>query len=105
MAWDTAVALAELLSCLVFQAPLCERAVFPETHGLYMSPLPTARGRLGQALSGFNLVLTIWAEVFRYYSWAAGPVLAPKVELLHITNDPNDAAKAVVATAFSPMQV
>lgn len=100
VAWDAAIAVAELLACPVFQAPLCERAVFPETHEQYMGPLPTARGPLAQYMKDFDLVIVIGAEVFRYYPWVAGPVLADGVKLLHITNDPNDAAKALVGDSL-----
>ncbi|KAF2171552.1 hypothetical protein M409DRAFT_63776 [Zasmidium cellare ATCC 36951] len=100
LAWDTAVAVAELLACPVFQAPMCERAVFPETHEQHHGPLPTARGPLAQYLDGFDLVIVIGAEVFRYYPWVAGPVLVDGTELLHITNDPNDAAKALICDSL-----
>lgn len=95
LSWDAAISLAESLRCAVFQAPLSERCTFPATHGLFRGALPAARGPLSDALRGFDLVLVIGAEVFRYYPWVPGPVLPNSTTLLHITEDPNDAAKAL----------
>jgi benzoylformate decarboxylase len=100
LGWEAAVKLAELLRVPVYQAPLAERAVFPERHPLYKGPLPIARGPLSHALTGYDLVLVIGAEVWRYYPYVAGPVLPPGLELLHITNDPHDAATALVGDSL-----
>jgi benzoylformate decarboxylase len=100
LGWDAAVKFAELLRAAVFQAPLAERAVFPEKHELYKGPLPIARGPLSNRLAGFDLVLVVGAEVWRYYPYVAGPVLPPGLELLHITNDPHDAATALVGDSL-----
>jgi benzoylformate decarboxylase len=100
LGWEAAVKFAELLRAPVFQAPLAERAVFPEKHELYNGPLPIARGPLSDRLAGFDLVLVVGAEVWRYYPYVAGPVLPPGLELLHITNDPHDAATALVGDSL-----
>ena len=96
LGWEEAVNLAELLNAPVFQAPLAERAVFPEDHPLFQGSLPIARGPLSTALTGFDLVLVVGAEIWRYYPYAAGPVSPPGLELLQITNDPHDAGSALV---------
>ncbi|KAI4127755.1 MAG: hypothetical protein LQ338_003066 [Usnochroma carphineum] len=100
LGWKAAVELAELLNVPVFQAPLAERAVFPETHPLFEGSLPIARGPLSTALTGFDLVLVVGAEIWRYYPYAAGPVLPPGLELLQITNDPHDAGSALVGDSL-----
>jgi benzoylformate decarboxylase len=100
LGWEAAVKFAELLQVPVFQAPLAERAVFPERHPLYKGPLPIARGPLSNKLTGYDLVLVVGAEVWRYYPYVAGPVLPPGLELLHITNDPHDAATALVGDSL-----
>jgi benzoylformate decarboxylase len=100
LGWDAAIKFAELLHAPVFQAPLAERAVFPEKHVLYKGPLPIARGPLSNKLTGYDLVLVVGAEVWRYYPYVAGPVLPPGLELLHITNDPHDAATALVGDSL-----
>jgi benzoylformate decarboxylase len=100
LGWDAAVKLAELLNTPVYQAPLAERAVFPERHELYKGPLPIARGPLSDKLSGHDLVLVVGAEVWRYYPYVAGPILPPGLDLLQITNDPHDAASALVGDSL-----
>ncbi|KIM94477.1 hypothetical protein OIDMADRAFT_149491 [Oidiodendron maius Zn] len=100
LGWEAAVKLAELLHAPVFQAPLAERAVFPEKHVLYKGPLPIARGPLSDALNGYDLVLVVGAEVWRYYPYVPGPVVPPGLELLHITNDPHDASTALVGDSL-----
>ena len=100
LAWDAAVKLAELLQVPVYQAPLAERAVFPETHPLYKGPLPIARGPLSSKLAEFDLVLVVGAEVWRYYPYVPGPVIPPGLDLLQITNDPHDAASALVGDSL-----
>ncbi|KAI5201899.1 hypothetical protein E4T39_05053 [Aureobasidium subglaciale] len=100
LGWESAVALAELLGAPVYQAPLAERAVFPETHPLFRGSLPLARGPLSTALAGYDLVLVVGAEVWRYYPYAARPVSPPGLELLQITNDPHDAGSALVGDSL-----
>ena len=100
LGWKAAVELAELLNVPVFQAPLAERAVFPANHPLFQGSLPIARGPLSSALTGFDLVLVVGAEVWRYYPYAAGPVSPPGLELLQITNDPHDAGSALVGNSL-----
>src|SRR5271157_2504817 len=94
--WDAGVALAEKLNAPVFHAPIAERPSFPETHRLFQGMLPIAMGPLAARLNGLDLAVVIGAPVFRYYPYIAGPVLPPGCELLHITNDPGDAASALV---------
>jgi benzoylformate decarboxylase len=67
LGWEAAVKLAELLNVPVFQAPLAERAVYPEDHPLFEGSLPIARGPLSTALTGYDLVLVVGAEIWRYY--------------------------------------
>ncbi|QIW99680.1 hypothetical protein AMS68_005198 [Peltaster fructicola] len=98
LAWPQAVKLAETLQCPTFQAPMAERAVFPETHDLFRGPLPTAQAPLAEYLKPFDLVLVVGAEVFRYYPWVPGPVLYGS--LLQITEDPHDAAKALMGDSL-----
>ena len=100
LGWEAAVKLAELLQAPVFQAPLAERAVFPERHVLYKGALPIARGPLSSRLAGYDLVLVIGAEVWRYYPYVPGAVIPPGLELLQITNDPHDAAAALVGDSL-----
>jgi benzoylformate decarboxylase len=100
LGWEAAVKFAELLQAPVFQAPLAERAVFPERHVLFKGMLPIARGPLSNKLDGFDLVLVVGAEVWRYYPYVPGEVIPPGLALLQITNDPHDAATALVGNSL-----
>jgi benzoylformate decarboxylase len=100
LAWEAAVELAEFLNVPVFQAPLAERAVFPEVHPLFQGSLPIARGALSTALAGYDLALVVGAEVWRYYPWDAGSISPPGLKLLQVTNDPHDAGSALVGDSM-----
>lgn len=100
LGWEAAVNLAELLNIPVYQAPLASRAVFPETHPLFRGSLPIARGTLSTFLTGYDLVIVVGAEIWRYYPYVAGPVLPPGTELLQITNAVHDAGSALVGDSL-----
>lgn len=99
-AWNEAIELAERLKCPVFAAPLAERGVFPETHKQFQGMLPPAIGPLSERLTGFDLVVVVGAPVFRYYPYVGGEFLKAGTELLHITDDPNEASTAVVGDSL-----
>jgi len=99
-AWDQGIRLAETLEAPVLAAPFCERTPFPETHRLYAGTLPPAIGPLGERLAGHDLAIVVGAPVFRYYPFVAGSYLPPGMRLLHITDDPDLAAKAPVGDSL-----
>jgi benzoylformate decarboxylase len=98
--WEAGVALAEKLRAPVFHAPNTERPSFPETHPLFQGMLPIAIGPLSDRLKGYDLAVVIGAPVFRYYPYVAGPVLPAGCALLQVTNDPGDAAGALVGDSL-----
>lgn len=98
--WDAGIALAEKLRAPVFHAPNTERPGFPETHPQFQGELPIAIGPLGERLRDFDLAVVIGAPVFRYYPYVPGSVIPPGCELLQITNDPSDAAGALVGDSM-----
>lgn len=100
LGWEAAIALAELLGQPVFQSPLAERGVFPETHPLFQGMLPIAKGPLSAKVEGFDLVLVVGAEVWRYYPYIPGSTVPSGTEVLQITNDPHDAATALVGDSL-----
>ena len=99
-AWDEAVALAERLQAPVWEAPAPERASFPQDHPLFQGALPLALKPVSERLTGHDVVLLVGAAAFRYYPHIPGPVLPEGTELIHITDDPADAARAPVGTAL-----
>ncbi|MCB4843442.1 MULTISPECIES: benzoylformate decarboxylase [Providencia] len=99
-AWEHGVKLAESLGAPVWSAPFCERPGFPETHPQFAGSLPPAIGPLASRLEGHDLVLVIGSPVFRYYPYVAGSFLPKGAELLHVTDDPDSTAKAVVGKSM-----
>ncbi|EMC96018.1 hypothetical protein BAUCODRAFT_148856 [Baudoinia panamericana UAMH 10762] len=100
LAWSEGVALAELLQAPVYWAPLASRASFPFDHPLYRGSLALGQGPIAEQLASYDLVLAVGTEVFRYYPWAPGPVLANRTKLLQTTNSPHDAAAARVGDSI-----
>ena len=98
-AWDAVIGLAERTQSVVWTAPLTGWSGFPENHPLYQGMLPPGAGWVSQALTGRDLVVVIGAPVFRYYPRVPGPYLPPGTSLIHITNDPDEAARAPVGDA------
>ncbi|MEV1111221.1 MULTISPECIES: benzoylformate decarboxylase [unclassified Micromonospora] len=98
--WPAAVALAERLAAPVWSAPAPERGVFPEDHPQFRGVLPFAIGPLAEALHGHDTVLVVGAPVFRYYPHVPGNHLPEGARLLHVTDDPDEAARAPVGDSL-----
>ncbi len=101
-AWDAGVALAEKAGLAVWAtpAPGGGRIGFPEGHPHFRGVLPPAIGPAGQALEGHDLVLVAGSSVFPYYPYIPGPPLPAGTELVAITRDPDEAARAPVGDAI-----
>jgi len=99
-AWDVTVRLVEKTRATVFGAPHSERVSFPEDHPQYAGNLPPAIAALEKKLEGHDLVLVIGAPVFRYYPYEPGNYLPDGCRLLHITDDPDEAARAAVGDSM-----
>ncbi len=98
--WHDAVRLAETLRAAVYAPPENDRVGFPEDHPLYQGELPPAIKPLGAKLKGHDVVLVVGAPVFRYYPYVAGEYLPAGTRLLHITDDPDEAARAAVGESL-----
>ena len=99
-AWAQGVAFAERVAAPVWEAPFCERTPFPETHPLYAGELPAAIGPLSDKLTGHDLIVVIGAPVFRYYPYVPGSYLPNGAALIQVTDDPDEAAKAIVGDSL-----
>ncbi|MET0452924.1 MAG: benzoylformate decarboxylase [Mycobacterium sp.] len=99
-AWDAGIAFAEKLRAPVRGSALSDRCSFPEDHPLYGGPLPLTIAGVNEALRGFDLVIVIGAQVFRYYPYVAGDYLPEGTEVLQITADPHLAAVAPVGDSL-----
>ncbi len=99
-AWDVAVAVAEKAGAPVYAGALPDRVSFPEDHRLYQGQLPMTVAGVTETLRGYDLVVVIGAQVFRYYPYVAGEYLPEGTELLQITCDPHLAATAPVGDSL-----
>lgn len=98
--WDAGIQFAERLRAPVYLSSLCDRAPFPHTHPQFRGMAQIAIGPLSQQLRGHDLIIVIGAEVFRYYPYIPGDYLPEGAELLQVTNDPHDAAAAIVGDSL-----
>lgn len=98
-AWEDMVALAEKLRAEVYGAPAASRAAFPEDHRLFRGSLVFDRESMRQWLSGHDLIVVIGAAVFDYDMGGVGPITPDGCELLLFTDDPEEAARAMVGDA------
>jgi len=100
--WDAAVALAERQRLPVFAipAPGGGRLGFPEGHPNFRGVLPPAIGPVSETLAAHDLVLVAGASVFAYYPYIPGALLPEGAELVAITSDPDEAARAPMGEAI-----
>ena len=106
-AWRSVVALAERLSCPVWQESFSARAGFPQDHPLFAGHLAADRPRLRAALSEHDVVLAVGAPAFRQYAYAPGPYVEPGTRVLMVSRDPAEvhrsAADVAVLAAPGPV--
>ncbi len=100
--WDDGVALAELQRLPVWAIPATGggRLGFPENHPAFRGILPPAIGPLAETLAGHDLILVVGASVFAYYPYLPGALLPDGAELVAITSDPEEAARAPMGEAI-----
>ncbi|WP_406386094.1 benzoylformate decarboxylase [Streptomyces sp. NBC_00211] len=98
-AWDAVLALAERTGLPVWAAPVSARVSFPRSHPQFRGELTPAIGPLGRQLAGHDLVVVVGAPVFRYYPYIPGSYLPEGTELVLLTRDAEEAAKAPVGDA------
>ena len=101
-AFEVAVKFAESAGLPVWASPAPGggRIGFPENHPQFMGVLPPAIGPLSEAMKGHDLILVVGASVFSYYPNIPGPLLPEGAELVEITNDPDEAARAPMGDAL-----
>ena len=101
-AWEQAVALAEAQRLPVWATPATGggRLGFPEDHPHFVGVLPPAIAAISQTLAGHDLILVVGSSVFPYYPYLPGPLLPEGAELVLITPDPSEAARAPMGEAI-----
>jgi benzoylformate decarboxylase len=99
-AFHDAVTLAERLAAPVWQDPIAALAGFPQDHPLFRGHLPPSQKELAERLSGHDVVLVLGAPVFLYYPYVPGPTVSEGTRVLHVSEDPEEAAHAAVGTSL-----
>jgi benzoylformate decarboxylase len=100
--WDVAIELVDSQRLPVWASPPTggSRIGFPESHPAFQGMLPPAVGPLAQTLADYDLVLVAGSSVFPYYPNIPGDFLAEGTELVAITCDPDEAARAPMGEAI-----
>ena len=98
--WEAGIAFAEKLKAPVFGSSLPDRISFPETHPLARGPLPMTIAGVHDALEGYDLVIAVGAQVFRYYPYVGGDWIPDGTDVLQITTDPHLSAVAPVGDSL-----
>ena len=99
-AFEDAVELAEKLAAPVWQDPVSPLAGFPQDHALFQGHLPPAQKAVAETLSGNDVVLVLGAPVFLYYPYAPGPTVMEGTRILHVSEDPDEAARAAAGESL-----
>jgi benzoylformate decarboxylase len=99
-AWPLAIQLAERLNAAVWESPMSGRRSFPEDHPLFAGFLPPLRQPLADCLAGHDVVVVIGAPVFTYHVHTGGAFLPEGTQLFHLTDDPEQAARAPVGSSI-----
>ena len=100
--WHAAIALAEKQRLPVWASPATggSRLGFPEGHPNFVGVLPPAIGAISETLKAHDLVLVVGSSVFPYYPYIPGPLLGETTQLVAITSDPGEAARAPMGEAI-----
>ncbi|MCX7523319.1 benzoylformate decarboxylase [Microbacterium sp. STN6] len=97
---DLAVALAERLRMPAWIAPSASRCPFPTRHPSFRGVLPASVRGISELLAGHDLVIVAGAPVFRYHQYEPGEYLPAGAELVHLTSDADEAARAPMGDAL-----
>lgn len=95
-----AVELAEKLKCPVWVAPSLPRCPFPNRHPQFKGILPAGMKSIAQRLAGHDLVIVIGAPVFRYHQYEPHDFLDENTQLISVTCDVQEAARAPIGNAY-----
>jgi benzoylformate decarboxylase len=95
-----AVRLAEKLRAPVWAAPSAGRCPFPTTHPCFRGLLPAGIKAVSAALAGHDLIAIFGGPVFRYHQYDPGDYLPEGAQLVAVTTDPQEAARAPMGDAI-----
>ncbi|MDQ3927156.1 MAG: benzoylformate decarboxylase [Actinomycetota bacterium] len=99
-AWYDTVTLAERLNAAVWTDPMHPRAGFPQDHHLFQGHLPLSQAPIADQLSEYDVVLVLGAPVFRYFPYVPGPPVREDTQVIHVTDNPEEASRAAAGTGI-----
>jgi benzoylformate decarboxylase len=93
--WEAVKALAERLSCPVWQESFTRRAGFPQDHPRFAGHLPWRRELMRDALAPHDLAIAIGTNAFRLYLFDdPGPMVAEGTRVAVLTDDSAEAHRS-----------
>jgi benzoylformate decarboxylase len=98
--WKAGVDLAEKCGAGVYLAIEPARIPFPTQHPNFLGTLGTTIAAVRKQLTGHDLVIVLGAPAFRYHAWSPGSYLPEGTQLVMITSDPDQAARAPMGDAI-----
>lgn len=99
-AQTAAATLAERLGAPVWIAPSPTRCPFPTVHPHFRGVLPPGIASVRERFEGHDGVLVVGAPVLRYHRWEPDSYLPTGTEVIHLTSDPAEAARAPYGDAI-----
>jgi benzoylformate decarboxylase len=98
--WKAGVDLAEKCGAGAYLAIESARISFPTQHPNFLGTLGTSIAVVRKQLTGHDLVIVLGAPAFRYHAWSPGPYQPEGTQLVMITSDPDQAARAPMGDAI-----
>lgn len=98
--WKAGVDLAEKCGAGVYLTIEPARISFPTKHPNFLGTLGTPIASVRKQLTGHDLVIVFGAPVFRYHAWSPGSYLPDGTQVVMITADPDQAARAPMGDAI-----
>ncbi|HEY1732425.1 MAG TPA: thiamine pyrophosphate-binding protein, partial [Terriglobales bacterium] len=100
LGWKAGVKLAEVCGARVFLVSEPARISFPTNHPNFLGTLSTTISKVCEQLTGYDLVVVFGGPAFRYHAWTPGAYLPKGTELVMITADADQAARAPMGDAI-----
>jgi len=98
--WNAGVRLAEICGARVFLVSEPARISFPTNHPNFLGTLSTTISKVCEQLTDYDLVVVFGGPAFRYHAWTSGPYLPAGTELVMVTADADQAARAPMGDAL-----
>jgi len=98
--WKAGVDLAEKCGGGVYLTIEAARISFPTRHPNFLGTLGTPIAVVRKQLTGHDLVIVLGAPAFRYHAWSPGSYLPDGTQVVMITADPDQAARAPLGDAI-----